>query len=59
VRPQALLIAEPLAGVALLAAVINGRASGRPERARLRLNFLLTILIALVTAIGWLISAVL
>jgi 4-hydroxybenzoate polyprenyltransferase len=59
VRPLALLIAEPLAGVALLAAVINGRASKRPERARLRLNFLLTILIALVTAIGWLISAVL
>jgi 4-hydroxybenzoate polyprenyltransferase len=60
-RPLALLIAEPLALGALLAAVINGwprRLDGRPER-RLRLNFLLTIVVALVTAVGWLASAVL
>ena len=59
VRPLALLIAEPLALGALLAAVINGRPDGRSERQRLRVNFLLTIFIALVTAIGWLASAVL
>jgi 4-hydroxybenzoate polyprenyltransferase len=59
VRPVALFVAEPLVGVALLAAIIIGRQGWRPEPQRLRINFLLTILIALVTALGWLISAVL
>jgi 4-hydroxybenzoate polyprenyltransferase len=59
VRPLALLITEPLALGALLVAVVNGRPDGRSERRRLRINVLLTIFIALVTAIGWLASAVL
>jgi 4-hydroxybenzoate polyprenyltransferase len=59
VRPAALLVAEPLVCVALLVAIVVGRQSWRPERQRLRVNFFLTIGIALVTALGWLISAVL
>jgi hypothetical protein len=58
-RPVALAIAEPLAFAALLVAIVVARQSGRPERQRLRANFILTILIALVTALGWLASAVL
>jgi 4-hydroxybenzoate polyprenyltransferase len=58
-RPAALAIAEPLAFAALLVAIVVARQSGRPERQRLRANFILTILIALVTALGWLASAVL
>ena len=58
-RPLALFIAEPLALAGLAAAVIVARRSDWPERRRLRLNFILTVGVALVTALGWLISAVL
>ena len=58
-HPAPLLVAEPLAGVALLAAILLARRAAWPERRRLRANFLLTILIALITALGWLIAAVL
>lgn len=58
-RPLVLYIAEPIACVGVLAAVIVARQSRWPERRRLRLNFILTVGVALVTALGWLISAVL
>lgn len=59
VRPLALLIAEPLALGALGLAVALGRSQSRLREERLRLNFVLTVLIALISALGWLISAVL
>ncbi|HEX8996109.1 MAG TPA: UbiA family prenyltransferase [Ktedonobacterales bacterium] len=59
VRPLALAIAEPLALGALLAAILVARRGERPERQRLRINFALTVVIALLTALGWLIGAVL
>lgn len=58
-RPLPLAIAEPLALAALLVAIVVARQGWRPEQRRLRANFVLTIIIALVTALGWLISAVL
>ncbi len=58
-RPAVLAITIPLALVALLADVVVARRSAWPERRRLRANFLLTITIALLTALGWLIAAVL
>ncbi|HET9110672.1 MAG TPA: UbiA family prenyltransferase [Ktedonobacterales bacterium] len=59
VRPLVLYIAEPIAFAGVLAAVIVARQTHWPERQRLRLNFILTVSVALVTALGWLISAVL
>ncbi|HZC07692.1 MAG TPA: UbiA family prenyltransferase, partial [Ktedonobacterales bacterium] len=58
-RPAALIAAEPLAFAGLLAAVVVARQVWRPERLRLSVNFILTVCVALVTALGWLISAVL
>ena len=58
-RPVVLAIAEPLAFAALLAAIVIARQGSRPERQRLRANFVLTIVVTLVTALGWLVSAVL
>jgi 4-hydroxybenzoate polyprenyltransferase len=58
-RPLALLLAEPLACCALLVAVALGRDRARPEPQRLRVNFTLTVIIALVTTLGWLVGAVL
>lgn len=57
-RPLALLIAEPLALGALGISVALGRSQTRQEAERLRLNFVLTVIIALITALGWLISAI-
>lgn len=58
-RPIVLAIAEPLAFAALAADIAIARQRGRPERQRLRANFILTIVIALITALGWLMSAIL
>ena len=56
-RPVVLLIATPLSLVLLLAAIIIVQWSRWPERQRLRANFLLTVLTALVLAVGWVASA--
>ncbi len=58
-RPGVLAISEPLALVGLLAARSVARRRQWPERRRLRANFLLIVAVALVTALGWLISAIL
>ena len=58
-RPVVLAIAAPLALVALAVDIAIVRQRGRPEGQRLRVNFMLTISIALITALGWLIAAVL
>lgn len=58
-RPRVLLVAEPLALAALLLAIGAARQRGQPERRRLQINFALTVFIALTTALGWLVSAVL
>jgi 4-hydroxybenzoate polyprenyltransferase len=58
-RPAVLAVAIPLALVTLLAAVLVARRGAWSERRRLRANFILTITIALLTALGWLIAAVL
>jgi 4-hydroxybenzoate polyprenyltransferase len=56
-RLQVLLIATPLSLVLLVAAIIIFQQSTWPKRQRLRANFLLTVLIALVVAVGWVASA--
>lgn len=58
-RPIVLAVAVPLALAGLLAAILVARRRDWPERRRLRANFMLTIAIALVTALGWLIAAIL
>lgn len=57
-RPAALLVTAPLSLVLLLAALFQFRRRERPERLRLRINFILTVLIALVIAVGWVASAI-
>lgn len=58
-RPVVLLISEPVAMALLLASAWVSRQRLRAQEQRLRANFMLTVGVALVTAVGWLISAVL
>lgn len=58
VRPLPLLIAEPLALGGLLINILTSRRQGLSEQRRLRVNFALTVVGALVTVVGWLASAV-
>ncbi len=57
-RPAVLLITMPLALVLLLGAIMFHQRRELPERQRLRANFVLTVLISLVIAIGWITSAI-
>ncbi len=56
-RPIVLLITTPLSLALLLAAILQYQRRERPEQQRLRANFILTIIIALVIAVGWVASA--
>ena len=58
-RPVALLITQPLAFSMLLAAIVIYLQEWQPVQWRLRVNFVLTVAIALLTGLGWLVSAVL
>ncbi|HEU0027702.1 MAG TPA: UbiA family prenyltransferase [Ktedonobacterales bacterium] len=56
-RPIVLLITTPLSFVLLLAAIATHQRREWPVQQRLRVNFLLTVLAALVVAVGWVVSA--
>lgn len=57
-RPAVLIITTPLSLGLLLAAIVFYQRRRRPERQRLRANFVLTVLISLVIAVGWVASAI-
>ena len=57
-RPAVLFVAAPLSLALLLASAIQYQRRDRPERQRLRVNFILTVITALVIAVGWVVSAI-
>jgi 4-hydroxybenzoate polyprenyltransferase len=57
-RPAVLVVTAPLSLLLLLAALFLSQGRERPERQRLRANFILTVLTALVIAVGWIASAI-
>lgn len=57
-RPAALFATTSLSLALLLVAIILYQRRERPERLRLRANFILTVLISLVIAAGWVVSAI-
>jgi 4-hydroxybenzoate polyprenyltransferase len=57
-RPIVLLIVVPFFFALLSVAVLQRRSQKRPERDRLRANFILTVIAALAVAVGWIASSI-
>ena len=57
-RPAILFVTTPLSLALLVAAALQYQRRSQPERRRLRVNVMLTVLTALVIAAGWVVSAI-